>query len=105
MEKIKLRRKISLGFGAAKETFSAAKLLLATAKRKLEEREISSSPRRGLLFVAAKIKLDEKTILGLATAKKPFASAKRFTTAKDVTRHDKGKMFEIPISGLSQRRR
>ena len=35
--------------------------------------------------------------------KKPFASAKRFAIAKDVARHDEGKMFEIPVSGLPWR--
>ena len=47
----------------------------------------------------------KKTILGFATAKKPFIAAKRFTTAKrfamekDVSRCYEGKMFEIPVLG------
>ena len=79
MEKIKLRRKRSLGFATANKPFAATKR-----------------------FATTKIKLDEKTILGFAATKKPFASMKRFTTTKDVARRSKGKMLKMPVSSSSQ---
>ena len=58
MDKIKLRRKRSL-------RFITTKLLLAAAKRKLDEKPVSGSSRRRLLLATAKGKLFEILVLGL----------------------------------------
>ena len=75
-KKIMLRRKRNLGFTVKR--FATVKLLLAAGKRKL----------------------DEKTILGFATAKKPFTATKMFITIKLLLTMAKRKLDEKPIPGF-----
>ena len=83
-KKIMLRRKRNLGFTAMKKPFFATKRFTTTK----------------LLLAAAKRKLDEKTILGFATTKKPFAATKRSVTVKLLLTMAKRKLDEKPIPGF-----
>ena len=88
MEKIKIRRKRSLGFAIANKLF-------ATTKRFTTEKAVARCGEEEIGW---------KTSLGFATAKKMFAVVNVFAIAKQLFVAVKMKLIERPFTGSPQRR-